>query len=37
MPFDFAQDSVRQVHQERNQHLVVRGELAEGLVKLFHE
>jgi hypothetical protein len=43
MPFDFAQESVRQAcpelrrraHHERNQQLAVRPELVEGLVQRF--
>jgi hypothetical protein len=30
MPFDFAQESVRQAHHERNQLFAVRPELVEG-------
>jgi hypothetical protein len=36
MPFDFAQEGVRQAHHERNQQLIVRPEFVEGLVQRFH-
>jgi hypothetical protein len=32
-PFDFAQESVRQAHRERDQQLAVRPEPVEGLVQ----
>ncbi len=35
MPSDFAQESVRQAHPERNQPLTVRPELVERLVQSF--
>jgi hypothetical protein len=35
MPFDFAQESVRQAHHERNQRLAVRPELVEELIQGF--
>jgi hypothetical protein len=35
MPFDYAQESIRQAHHERNQQLAVRPELVEGLNQSF--
>jgi hypothetical protein len=37
MPFDYAQESIRQAHYERNQQLTVRPEPVEGLIQSFLE